>query len=295
MWFKNLRLYRFTDQFAITEASLNEQLAAHPFTGLSAMQESAFGWVNPFADSGMLCETVGRRLFITAQMQEKLLPASVLNEHLAEKLDQVEETDGRRPGRKEKEALKEQIRAELLPRAFHKTRRINAWIDLDQQWLAINTASEKTADEFTSRLRDAIGSLPVVPMGKASSGADVLTQWYQAPETRPEGTDLLSDMELVLAQDPTVKARYRNLDLEAPEIQHSLESGMRIKQIAINMNDQCQAMIDESFTLKRLKFGDALLEQAGDSDDPRTDALLMSDTLSQWLIQLLPQITETGI
>ncbi|MHA7878491.1 MAG: recombination-associated protein RdgC [Saccharospirillum sp.] len=295
MWFKNLRLYRFNDVFSITETALNDQLAAHPFTGLTALQESAFGWVAPFADSDLLCETVGQRLFITAQMQEKLLPSSVLNEHLAERLEQLETAEGRRPGRKEKEALKEQVRAELLPRAFHKTRRVSAWIDLEQGWLAINAASEKLADEFTSRLRDAVGSLPVIPIGKASAGASVLTQWYLEPESRPAGTELLSDLELVLAQDPTVKARYRNLDLEAPEIQHSLDSGMRIKQIAIAINEQCQAMIDESFTLKRLKFGDALLEQAGDSDDPRTDALLMSDTLSQWLVNLLPQLTETGI
>ena len=295
MWFKNLRLYRFNDNWSITEDSLNDKLAAHPFTGLTAMQESAFGWVPPFKDSGMLCETVGGRLFITAQVQEKLLPSSVLNEHLAEKVEAIEEAEGRRPGRKEKDELKEKVRAELLPRAFHKTRRISAWIDLNTQWLAINASSEKVADEFTSQLREVVGSLPVLPMGKQVSGGSLLTQWFQAPETRPEGTDLTADLELVMAQDPTVKARYRNLDLDAPEIAHSLESGMRIRQLGLVLNDQCECVIDDTFTLKRLKFGDSLVEQAGDSDDPRTDAMLMSDTLTQWLRAVAPQLVETGV
>lgn len=295
MWFKNLRLYRFTDNWSITEDSLNEQLAQRPFTGLTAMQETAFGWVPPFRDSERLCETVGRRLFMTAQIQEKLLPGSVLNEALAEKIDAVEEAEGRRPGRKEKDALKEQIRAELLPRAFHKTRRVSAWIDLKQQWLAINASSEKAADDFTAQLREAVGSLPVLPVGKAIAGGSLLTEWFQDPASRPEGTELMADLELVMKEDPTVKARYRNLDLDAPEIAHSLESGMRIRQLGLLLNDQCQCVIDDTMTLKRLKFTDSLVEQASDNDDPRTDALLMSDTLTEWLRALEPQVVETGV
>lgn len=295
MWFKNVRLYRFNDNWSSTEDTLNEQLAERPFNGLTAMQESSFGWVPPFRDSDRLCETVGKRLFITAQIQEKLLPASVINEALAEKVDAIEDAEGRRPGRKEKDTLKEQVRAELLPRAFHKTRRVSAWIDLKQQWLVINASSEKAADDFTAQLREAIGTLPVIPVGKSISGGSLLTEWFQEPASRPEGTELTADLELVMKEDTTVKARYRNLDLDAPEIAHSLESGMRIRQLGLLLNDQCQCVIDDTMTLKRLKFTDSLVEQASDSDDPRTDALLMSDTLTHWLRALEPQVVETGI
>ncbi|WP_108125439.1 recombination-associated protein RdgC [Saccharospirillum mangrovi] len=295
MWFKNLRLYRLTDDWTVNEDRLNEALAQFPFTGLTALQESAFGWVPPFADSQLLCENVGGRLFMAAQIQEKLLPSSVLKEHLDERVIAIEEAEGRRPGRKEKEALKETVRAELLPRAFHKTRRVSLWIDPSRHWLVLNAASEKTADEVTAHLRDAIGSLPIVPLGKLIAGGDLLTAWFQDPSRRPEGTELSADLELVMAQDPTVKARYRNLDLDAPEIRHSLDSGMRIKQLGVVLNDQCQAVIDDAFALKRLKYSDSLIETGDDSDDPRTDALLMSDTLTAWLNALESQIAEPGV
>lgn len=295
MWFKNLRLYRFNDTGPADADRLNDQLAGHPFTGLAALQESAFGWVPPFRDSDRRCESVGGRLFATAQIQEKLLPASVLNEQLAERLDAIEEAEGRRPGRKEKEELKERLRAELLPRAFHKTRRVSLWIDPQRRWLAINAASEKVADEVTSRLREAAGSLAVVPLGKSVSGASLLTGWFRDAASRPAGTELTADLELVMADDPTVKARYRGLDLDAPEIHHSLEAGMRIRQLGLMLGEQCQTVIDDTLSLKRLKFDDSLIEQAGDNDDPRTDALLMSDSLTTWLDALAPQVAETGV
>ena len=293
MWFKNLRLYRFTEKLAPAsqgESTLNETLSKHPFTPLTGLQETTFGWVHPFQDSALLCEQLGGRLFITAQIQQKILPPAVLNEALADQVNALEEAEGRRPGRKERDALKEQIRAEMLPKAFHKTRRISAWIDLDRGWLAINAAAEKDADDFTAHLREALGSLPVVPLGKSHAGSATLTDWYQDPAERPEGTELTEDLQLTMNGDPSVKARYKNLDMEAPEIRHSLDSGMGIRQLGLSINNQCTCVIDDNFTLKRLKFSEALIEQTADSDDPRTDALLMSDTLTQWLGGLLEQL-----
>ena len=79
---------------------------------------------------------------------------------------------------KEREQLKEDIRAILLPKAFHKTKRISAWIDPAKGYLVINASSEKTADDFTAQLREALGTLSVLPFAKATNGADTLTSWY---------------------------------------------------------------------------------------------------------------------
>ncbi|MDO7640925.1 MAG: recombination-associated protein RdgC, partial [Reinekea forsetii] len=81
----------------------------------------------------------------------------------------------------------------------------------------------------------------------------------------------------------------------APEIQLSLDSGMRIRQIAMAFADQCQFVLNEKFQIKRLKYEDKLVEQANDSDDPRSDALMMSDTLSQLLLLLEPYTLSEGV
>ncbi len=295
MWFKNIQVYSFTEQFSQTAEQIDDLLKQHPFTPLSQMQESTFGWVPPFKDAELFCESVSGKLFISAQIQEKLLPASVINDHLQEKLDAIEDAEGRRPARKEREQLKEDIRAALLPKAFHKTRRISAWIDARRGWLVINASSEKTADDFTAHLREALGSLQVLPFAKSAAGADILTSWYLDPDTRPEGMSLEAEMELTMVQDPTVKARYKNLDLGAPEIGQSLDSGMRIRQVAIAFDEQCLFVINEKLQLKRLKFQEKLIEQANDSDDPRSDALMMSDTITQIISRLEPLTATDNI
>jgi recombination associated protein RdgC len=295
MWFKNIQIYSFTETFTQSAEQVNELLEKHAFTPISQLQDSTFGWVTPFNDSSLYCESVSGQLYITAQIQEKILPASVINDHLIEKLDEIESAEGRRPGKKEREQLKEDIRAILLPKAFHKTKRISAWIDAKRGWLVINASSEKTADDFTAQLREALGSLSVVPFSNAASGADILTSWYLDPSERPDGLTLEAELELTMAEDTTVKAKYKNLDLDAPEITQSLESGMRIRQLAMAFEEECQFVINEKFQVKRIKFQDKLIEQANDSEDPRSDAILMNDTLSQLILLLEPLTVNNGI
>lgn len=282
MWFKNARLYRCTSALPFTRKMLADCLADHPFTEMTALQESTFGWVPPFTDSEQLCDEVAGRLFFTAQLQEKILPSGVLNEELLKRVNAIEATEGRRPGGKERSVLKEEIRAELLPRAFHKTRRISAWIDVERGWLVVNCASEKQSDHFTAMLREAIGSLPVLPQSKQAPHS-LLTTWFSEPTLRPEGLEIAEDLRLVMPEDPTVKATYKNLDLEAPEVQHSIDSGMRIVKMGIALAEDGTCTIDKEQTLTRITYADQLIEQTADDPDPRTDALLMSDTLTKWI------------
>lgn len=295
MWFKNLQVFSFTDAFQFTAEQVNERLAAHEFAPITQMQESSFGWVPSFRDSSLFCEQVSGRLFFTAQIQDKILPASVVNDHLTEKLDLIELDEGRRPGRKEREQLKEDIRAQLLPKAFNKTRRLSAWIDPAKGWLIINASSDKSADDFTAHLREALGTLQVIPFAKSTSGSELLTGWFLDATTRPVDTELEAELELTMVQDPTVKARFKNLDLGSPEIQQALDSGMRIRQMAMNLIDHCQFVINEKLQIKRIKYQEALLEKANDMEDPRSDALLMSDTVSQLLMLIEPYTRDDSV
>lgn len=267
-----------TMQPDLIQQSVNAALEQHPFTELTAMQEETDGWVAPFG-THQLCELVHGRLYMTLQFQQKILPASVINEAMLKKAAEIEAQEGRRPGRKEREQLKEDIRAEKLPQAFHKTSKVSLFYDIARKLLVVNASSEKKADTVTAYLREAIGSLPIIPFVKSASGADVLTTWYLDPNTRPSMTTLESPVYLTMVQDPTVKSSHRNLDLHAPEIQQAIDSGMRVKKVGINVDGEISGTIDEKFVLRTLRYSDALVEKGNESDDPRTDAMLMSDSL----------------
>lgn len=70
---------------------------------------------------------------------------------------------------------------------------------------------------------------------------------------------------------------------------------MRICQMAMNLEDHCQFVINEKFQVKRIKYQDTLVEQAHDSEDPRSDALLMCDTLSRLITLLAAQAKPESI
>lgn len=293
MWFKNIRIYNITEALDLTD--LESPLERHAKQPLSQMQESNFGFVPAFKDSNLLADSVDNGVFVCGMVEEKILPASVVNDALAEKLDEIEMAEGRRPGKKEREQLKEDIRALLLPRAFTKSKRIPAWINTKRGLLVVNASSDKAADDFTAQLREAIGSLPIIPWGKTESSLDVLTSWYSSPELRPNSTEIDALIDMKMVQDPSVKANYRNLDLEAAEIAASLEAGMRIKTLGMSFDDQIHFVINETFAIKRIKYADKLVEQANESDDPRTDAALMMDTINNLVEAINGSISKEEI
>ena len=57
--------------------------------------------------------------------------------------------------------MREDIEHELLPRAFTRTQKMDAWIDPKNGWLILNTPSAPRAEAFTKLLRNTLGSLPV--------------------------------------------------------------------------------------------------------------------------------------
>lgn len=299
MWFKNAFIYK-GDVFSAIKLKpaeicsvVNTALSRLPFTPLTAMQQITAGWVPPFHGSDQLCELVEGRLFMTLMIQEKILPASVINEALIEKMAEIEKQEGRRPSRKEREILKEDIRAEKLPKAFHKSKRVSLFIDLDKQLTVINAGSEKLADEVTAHLREAIGSLPVVPLKRLVSGTHVLTNWYEYPDKRPSMTETCSPVGLAMRLDSSVKSTHRNIDMDAPEIKTGIESGMYVDKLGLNIQGSVTCTIDSNFVLRGIKYGERLVEQASDSDDPRTDALLMSEMLANWLTDM-QKVVDVG-
>ena len=169
MWFKNLKIYRFSKPFTIDNDTLEKQLQEHAFHPCTRLQPSSCGWVSPLGNRGsMLTHTIGQSIMVCARQEDKILPAAVINELLEEKLDAVEADTGRRPVGKHKQSIKDELILELLPKAFSKSKRTYAYMDLQAQLLIVDAASGNKADELIQLLRKALGSLPVIPLKTAT-------------------------------------------------------------------------------------------------------------------------------
>ena len=84
------------------------------------------GWVSPIngqADNVSFVHASQGCLMVCAKRQEKVLPAAVINEFLNEKVEAIQDAEGRTVGRKERQSLKDDVMMELLPKAFTRSRR----------------------------------------------------------------------------------------------------------------------------------------------------------------------------
>ena len=90
-------------------------------------------------------------------------PPALLADILNEKIERLESMESRPIRAKEKQRLKEDALAELLPRALPKSKQIFGYISTTDDLLVVDTASSPEAEMFLNCLRATLGSLKVVP------------------------------------------------------------------------------------------------------------------------------------
>lgn len=113
-------------------------------------------------EQSLVVEIPGRDAFvICVEKREKVLPSSTINDKLFERAKAMKEREQRDLNRKDYAILKEEIIAAELKKA--PVRRVRTYLMLDRDDLHVFTGSQKTAEESTALLRNAISSLPTVP------------------------------------------------------------------------------------------------------------------------------------
>ena len=119
MRFKNALTYRVEPSWTADLSAAQDALQAQAFAPCTPSQEKSTGWTEPRGqDHGPLVESVGGQWVLEFMIEAKTLPGSVVRRKVDERCAQIEATTGRKPGKKEKRDLKEDITQELLPMAF---------------------------------------------------------------------------------------------------------------------------------------------------------------------------------
>ena len=140
MWFKNLQLFRLPEGWAMTPAGLEEALGRYPLAPCTGLQSTSQGWVSPRGNQ-QLVYSFEKQLLIAMGVEDKILPASVVNDVAAEKAEKMEAERGFKPGRKMLRQIKDEVTVSLLPRAFARRKVMRAWLDPQSGWLVVDAAS----------------------------------------------------------------------------------------------------------------------------------------------------------
>ncbi len=266
MWFKNLRIYRFTSSFDTTPEELEALLEESPFTPCGKYSKESLGWVPPLGRSGVqLVHTSNGQHMLCLMKEDKILPSSVVNEALQERAEAVEDKEGRKLFRKERLQLKDDVIAELLPKAFSKKQTVFAYISPKDRLLVINTGSQNQAETLLGFLRNTLGSLPVVPVATKGVPADIMTRWLQQGYGS-DNFEMETEVELFNPKEDGNTVRCKGQDLGSHEIEELLKAGKLAKKLHVAWKDRLTCVIEDNLAIKRLKFSDVILEKANEYD-----------------------------
>jgi recombination associated protein RdgC len=278
MWFKSLQLYRLHDVHAIAIDQLAAALSEHAAKPLGSSDARRLGWTAPAGrlGGGQLVHEIQGHWLISALRQERMLPSSVVNEEVDDQVAEIAAIEGRKVMRKEKTALKEQVTEALMPRAFVRSQKIDLWWDTERQLIGINTSRRSRAEDVLNLLRETLGSLKVTPLNSQTLPIRAMTTWLDDPASRPADMSIGDSVVLKAKGDDGV-VRGRQLDLDSDEIHQHLECGRQASQLALSIEGQLSFVLHDDLALKSLRFGDALVEEAGHADDG-DDALARIET-----------------
>ena len=150
MWFKQIQLFQLPDSIRFSPDEVTAQLEPFCFTPCLPSFPSSYGWVSPFDDENApLAHSLNGFIMLCLQIEEKILPATVIRHELNEKIKRIEASGDRKVRQKEKLSLKDEVTMTLLPRAFSKLTRIYAYIDPRNHWLVLGTTNAgKTKNLF---------------------------------------------------------------------------------------------------------------------------------------------------
>ena len=294
MWFKQVSFFVLPQDAELNLEDIQTKLEEARFKPCQGLDWKSEGFARavPFREDLVFNAQDSWR--ISLRQEDKVLPASVIREILDEKIAEIQATDGRNVGRKEKMDLKEQITDDLLPRAFTRSRYSEALIDVPGQLLLVNQSNSNKAENFVSQLRQALGSLPASLPRTNESPTSLMTAWLEQSEAAGN-FELDSDCELKGVGDAAPVIKISKQDLAADEVKQHLEHGKICTQLGLIWNEQVRFVLSEDMSLKRIQYLDMLQEEAANQGDDMESLMtatqiIMTQNLSLLIHELIEHL-----
>ena len=263
MWFKNLLVYRLTQDTPFELEAFETALGTKPARDCASQELSTYGFIPPFGkgEDAPLVHVSSDFMLISARKEERILPGSVVRDAVKEKVEEIESEQLRKVYKKERDQIKDEIIQAFLPRAFIRRSTTFAAIAPKLGLILVNSASPKRAEDLLSTLREVIGSLPVRPLTVKIAPTATMTDWVKTKKAA-ENFFVLDECELRDTHEDGGTVRCKGQDLTGDEAQMHLESGKQVTQLSLAWSDKLSFVLDDKLVIKRLRFEDLLQDQA---------------------------------
>ncbi len=291
--FKNVTIYRIAPGWDATLEEMETALDAARFVPCGTTQDKAVGWVEPRGEAhGPLVESVAGQRILKLQIETKGVPGSVVRKKAQEEADHIEATTGRKPGKKETKALREDALLALLPQAFARQMTVWVWIDLKNGWLVTDASSQGKLDEVVTALVRAFDGLAVTLLQTAVTPQTAMTQWLSAttPDEWPGGFAVERECELKSGDEEKSVVKFTRHNLATDEVRKHITEGKLPTRLAMSWEGRIGFTLTESLQVKKINFLEGVFDGRPDEGENGFDADVALSTGE--LQKLIPELIE---
>lgn len=224
------------------------------------------------------------------RQETKIIPPPMVAKELAEAIKAITDETGRKPGKKERAEIKDQVIIDLATRAFSKTTNTTVFYERKTGYLIVPTTNQKLADSITSLLVHAVGSVKTetINVSNVSHGLTArLATWIKSKEGE---TDVFGAFhpqgEAVLTQEKRkLTVKMTGLEAASSALTEALGNGFEVASLGFTHNGKTEFRLTSNFRFKGLGFA-----STPDLDDE--DAFGFAATASLEVADLSAVITE---
>lgn len=239
----------------------------------------------------------GEFLVLCAEENYRNLPGIVVKNAMRERIDQIEFREQRKVYKKERDQIKDEEVAKLLPRAFIMQRRTYALVDVHAGLIWVQASSHRAAESLLSTLREALGSLPIRPLQTKLAPSATFTDWVK---NQACGEDFsMGDSALFEdTHEDGGKVGFVHQDLTGECSQMAAAEGKIVTKVAIAYKDYMGMVVDDQMRFIRIGWGDYIDEkveaEVGESDSAilihQASYLLVGRALREMITALCEQL-----
>ena len=290
MWFKNLLVYRLASDNRIKVDDLEVKLKDHALQACGSFEMESRGWVAPRTEDRFV-HSLERQWLILFGVNQKLLPGAIITQTAKERAAKLAGKQEHPVGRKQMRDIRERVLEELMPKALSRRRTIGTWIDPVNDWLVLDTAADKKADEVLEALIGADIEVAAKRLETQQSPSAAMTLWLSSGKV-PAPFTIDQDLELKASGESRATVRYVNHPLEGKEIRDHIAGGKTATRLGMTWKNRISFVLTEQLQIKRVAFLDILKTEAQDqAEDAEAqfdiDFALMSGELAALLADLV--------
>lgn len=216
-----------------------------------------------------MVECIGGEIILAFRVDTRSVPGSAIKERVEEKCDAIEQSTGRRPGRKQQKDLKEEALQELLPYAFTKTSVTRIWISRKGKMVIMDTTSDRRRDAVATALVRALDGLALTMLSTKEAPTTCMTHWLGTSEA-PTNFSVDRNCEMRASDSTNSKVVYKNHSLDTEDIELHMKQGKVVTKLALTWKERCSFMLDEQGNMQKIELLDVIFEErkSAGADDP---------------------------